>query len=127
MVFYVYYLLCSIWMVGLYSAVVAQLVMLIITNCLLLFYLLKVRPYLNKLNLIFSILFVLTLLALESFQIYFFQHDSELFASDKTRIAFPFVITLCVVLILMAVWALWRVVWETSFYVKNFKGTLLYL
>ena len=64
MVFYAYFLLCSIWMVGLYSAPLAQLVLLIITNALLLVYLIKVRPYLNKINLIFTILFVLTLLTL---------------------------------------------------------------
>lgn len=81
MVFYVYYLLCSIWMVGLYGAVMAQLVLLLITNALLLFYLLKVRPYLNKINLIFSLLFVLTLITLESFQIFFLQKDSQMFAS----------------------------------------------
>lgn len=68
-------------MVGLYGAVMAQLVLLLITNALLLFYLLKVRPYLNKINLIFSLLFVLTLITLESFQIFFLQKDSQMFAS----------------------------------------------
>ena len=98
-------------MVGLYNAVITQLILLIITNGLLLIYLLKVRPYLNKLNLIFSLIFVLALVTLECFQIYFFQYDGQMFASEKTKIAHPFIVTLCVVLILMVVWALWRVVW----------------
>ena len=50
-----------------------------------------------------------------------------MFASEKTRLAHPFVVALCIVLILLVVWVLWRVVWEVSFYIKNFKGTLLYL
>ncbi len=62
-------------MVGLYTMVYAQLVLLIITNCLFLVYLLKVRPYLNKINLLFSILFVLSQITLEAFYIYFFKND----------------------------------------------------
>ena len=114
-------------MVGLYQYVVPQLIMLIITNIILLGYLLISRPYLNKINLIFSLLFVLTVITLESFQIYFYQNDATMFASEKTRLAYPFVVTLCVVLILLVVWVLWRMIWEVSFYIKNFKGTLLYL
>lgn len=57
-------LLCSIWMVGFYRTIMPQMVMLIITNCLFLIYLLKVRPYLNKINLVFTVLFVLTTIAL---------------------------------------------------------------
>lgn len=114
-------------MVGLYTAMLAQLALLITTNTLYLFYLLKTRPYLNKLNLLFMVLFVLATITIEAFSIYFYQNDSQLFASAKTNIAFPFVVTLCVVLILMVLWALWRVVWEVSFFVNNFKRTLLYL
>ena len=114
-------------MVGLYTLVMAQLVLMIVTNGLMLIYLLKVRPYLNKINLLFNILFVLALIAIEAFQIYFYQNDAELFASDKTNLAYPFVVALCVAFILMVLWGLWRVVWEVSLYVKNFKGTLLYL
>lgn len=84
MVFYLYLLLTSIWMVGLYTAVVAQLSLLITTNILFLFYLLKVRPYINKINLIFMILFVMTTITLEAFSIYFYQTDSTTFATDKT-------------------------------------------
>ena len=127
MVFYVYIIFSSLWMVGLYQYVVPQLALLIITNIALLVYLLAVRPHLNKINLLFTLLFVLTLITLESFQIYFIQVDAVMFASEKTRVASPFVITLCVVLILLVFWALWRVVWEVSFFIKNFKGTLLYL
>jgi hypothetical protein len=68
-------------MVGLYGAVVAQLALLITTNCIFLIYLFKTRPYLNNINLFFSLLFVLTAIVLESFYIYFYQHDKEMFAS----------------------------------------------
>ena len=114
-------------MVALYGMVIPQLCMLIATNILLLLYLLKVRPYINKLNLIFTLLFVLSAIALEAMQIYFFKYDAILTATQKTNIGHPFVIALCSVLMLLVVWALWRIVWEASFYVRNFKGTLLYL
>jgi hypothetical protein len=81
MVFYLYLLFCSIWMVGLYSSVIAQLVLLIITNIIFLLYLLKSRPYLNKINLIFMILFVLTAITLEAFFLYFYETDSSTYAS----------------------------------------------
>lgn len=51
-------------MVGLYHAIMAQLVLLIITNALFLIYLVKFRPYLNKINLIFTIIYVLTVITL---------------------------------------------------------------
>lgn len=104
-------LLCSIWMVGLYHAIMPQLVMLIITNGFYLIYLIKVRPYLNKINLIFTIIYVLTAITLEALFIHFYQTDQSTFASEKTATAYPFVVALCVVLVLLILWALWRVVW----------------
>ena len=51
-------------MVGLYKFIVPQLSLLITTNIVFLVYLLKVRPYLNWINLLFKVLFVLTLIVL---------------------------------------------------------------
>lgn len=50
-----------------------------------------------------------------------------MYASDKTAVAFPFVVTACTVLILVILWTLWRFVWEIMFYWQNFKKTELYL
>jgi hypothetical protein len=44
-------------------------------------YLLKVRPYLNKINLVFMVLFVLTSIGIEVFGIYFYQTDAATFAA----------------------------------------------
>jgi hypothetical protein len=120
-------LLCSIWMTGLYNYIIPQLALLITTNTLYLIYLLKARPYVNKINLIFMILFTLTAITIEAFCIYFYQTDTSTFASQKTATAHPFVITLSAILVLLLVWSLWRLIWEVSFFVSNFKKTLLYL
>ena len=53
--------------------------------------------------------------------------DATTFASQKTNTAYPLVLALCSFLVLLLLWALWRVVWEVSFLVRNFKKTLLYL
>ena len=64
MVFYAYLLFISIWMVGLYQYVVPQLALLITTNIAFLVYQLAVRPHLNKINMLFTLLFILTLITL---------------------------------------------------------------
>jgi len=73
------------------------------------------------------VLFILASIAIEVFGIYFYQTDASTFASQKTATGYPFVIALCVVLILLLLWSLWRVVWEISFLIGKFKKTQLYL
>ncbi len=101
--------------------------LLISTNILMFGYLIVARPYLNKINFFFTIIFILTAITLEAFFIHFYQTDSITFASEKTNTAYPLVLTICSILILLLIWSLWRVVWEVSFLVRNFKKTLLYL
>jgi len=116
-----------VWLVSLYGSPKSQLILLIITNIVFLIYMVKVRPYLNNINLIFTILTTLTLIVLEVFYLYFFSVQNTMFASDKTAIAFPFIVTACTIVILMIIWSLWRFVWESMFYWQNFKKTELYL
>jgi hypothetical protein len=114
-------------MAALYNYILPQLAMLILTNGLYLIYTLQQRPHLNKLNLIFTILFILLTTVMEGFFVYFKRNDMYLFASQKTNTAYPLVIAICSVMIMMVLWGLWRVVWEISFLVNKFKHTLLYL
>jgi hypothetical protein len=114
-------------MVGLYHSPKSQLVMLIITNLLHLTYTLAFRPYLNNLNLIFSILSTLTIIVIESLIIYFEDNGKTIYANDKYNIAFPFLVAADVFCVLLILWGCWRFIWEINFYIRNFKGTLLYL
>jgi len=123
----IYQLILGIWLVGLYSSPNAQLIMLILTNICHLAYTLKVRPYLNNINLIFNILSTLCIIAFESYFIYFFNNGSKMFANQKYNIAYPFLIVVDIFCVLMVLWGFWRFIWEINLYVKNFKGTLLYL
>jgi len=76
-----YQLLLAIWMVGLYDNPKIQLVLLIITNILHLTYNVSFKPFLNNLNLVFSILSTLIIIAFESFFIYFLDNEGKMFAN----------------------------------------------
>jgi hypothetical protein len=117
----------AVWLVGLYSYPQPQMALLLLTNLTYLIYLLRWRPFLNNINLVFSVVWVLGLIALESFYIYFQAKEGKLYASDKTSLGYPFVIALCVVVLLVLLWSLWRGIWEIMFLWQNFKKTLLYL
>jgi hypothetical protein len=116
----------ALWMVALYTSPIIQLCLLIITNCVFLGYHLKVRPQLNNINLIFTILAILAMVLFEGLYLYFQTH-LELTATQKTNVAFPFLVTADVFCVLFALWAVWRLIWEISFYWRNFKQTQLYL
>ena len=113
-------------MVALYSFPMAQVCLLIATNCIFLLYHLKVRPQLNNINLVFTILAILALILFEGLYLYF-QTNAELTAMQKSNVAFPYLVAADVFCVLFALWAVWRVVWETMFYWRNFKQTQLYL
>ena len=51
-------------MTALYGYTIPQLALLITTNILMLGYLVIARPYLNKINLVFTLLFLLAAIAL---------------------------------------------------------------
>ncbi len=126
MIFLWYQTAMALWMVALYNYPLAQLSLLIATNCFFLAYHLKVRPQLNVINLVFTILPILALVLFEGLYIYFQTH-LELTATQKTNVAFPFLVTADVFCILFALWAVWRLIWEVNFYWRNFKQTQLYL
>lgn len=115
----------GVWMVGLYSYPTPQLAMLLLTNTCFLFYNLKVRPQLSKINLIFTILAICFLMAFECIYLYFISH-STLTATQKTNIAFPFLVAADVFCVTFVLWAMWRCVWECSFYWTAFKQTQIY-
>lgn len=50
-----------------------------------------------------------------------------MYATDKTNVAFPYIVFQSVLFVLMILWALWRFVWECSFYWQKFKKTQVYL
>lgn len=121
-----YQTVMALWMVALYTSPMMQLGLLIATNCIFLLYHLKVRPQLNNINLIFTILAILAMILFEGLYLYFQTH-TELTATQKSNVAFPFLVAADVFCILFALWAVWRVIWETSFYWRNFKQTQLYI
>jgi hypothetical protein len=116
-----------VWLVSLYSSPRSQLILLICTNIAFLVYTIKFRPFLNNINLIFTILTTLTFIGFEAFYLFFLGVQGTMYASEKTTLAYPFVVTACTVVILIILWALWRFVWEVMFYWQNFKKTELYL
>jgi hypothetical protein len=126
-VFFMFYqLLMALWMVAFYALPRVQLALLIMTNLLFLCYHLRFRPQLNAINLIFTVLFLACLVALEAMFLYFLDNTS-ITASQKTSAAFPFLVAADVFCVLLVLWVLWRAVWEASFYWNNFKKTQLYL
>lgn len=123
----VYQLFIAIWMVGLYKYPKPQLIMLIVTNLLHLIYSIVFRPFLSNLNLLFSILSTLVIILIESLILYFEDNGKGMYANEKYNLAFPFLVAADVFCILLLLWGCWRFIWEINFYIKNFKGTLLYL
>jgi hypothetical protein len=115
----------ALWMVTLYNSPNIQLFLLLATNAALLAYHLKVRPQLNVLNLIFTVLAILFLIAFEAVYL-FFLNNTDLTASQKTARGHGLLIASDVFCVIFCLWALWRVVWECSFYWQNFKKTQLY-
>lgn len=116
----------ALWMVVFYGQPTVQLALLITTNCIFLIYNLKVRPQLNAINVVFTVFAILIFILFEAMYLYFINNGS-LTANQKTNAAFPFLVTADIFCVLFVLWALWRCVWECSFYWNNFKKTLLYL
>ena len=116
----------ALWMTTLYNSPNMQLILLVGTNALLLGYHLKVRPQLNILNLIFTVLAILFMVAFEAVYL-FFLNNTQLTATQKTARGHALLIASDVFCVIFCLWALWRVVWECSFYCQNFKRTQLYL
>ena len=72
------------WLVCLEGEVVVQLALLLTTNALYVGYVLYFRPYINTINTLVTPLMVSTLLFIESYMLYFYKNDAELFADQKT-------------------------------------------
>jgi hypothetical protein len=59
--------------------------------------------------------------------LYFNKYANVLYASTKTNLAFPFLIAICIIMILLILWSIWRFIWEIMLFVQIFKKTELYL
>lgn len=109
---YLYLIFCTIWLVSLYEKPIAQMALLIVTNVFFMGYLVISRPYSIHVNTVMGILWGMLLIAVEAYEIYFTVKDDELNSSDKTEQAYPLLIAVSVVMMIMILWSCWRVIWQ---------------